>query len=76
MTTVACLYGRPGTKAEALRREVHELLLRHQAAGELPTSNRFLFYELVQAGAVDKQDAAATAIGRRPRHPSGSATRA
>jgi hypothetical protein len=28
---------------------VHELLLEHEAAGELPTSNRFLLYELRQA---------------------------
>jgi hypothetical protein len=37
-------------KAFALRRAVHELLLAHETAGELPTSNRFLFYELRQAG--------------------------
>jgi hypothetical protein len=47
-------YGRPGTKAARLREAVHELLQRHRAAGELPTSNRFLFYELVQAGVLDK----------------------
>ena len=43
-------YGQAGTKAAALRRAVHELLLRHEAGGELPTSNRFLFYELRQNG--------------------------
>jgi hypothetical protein len=37
-------------KAAALRRAVHALLLEHEAAGELPTSNRFLFYELRQRG--------------------------
>jgi hypothetical protein len=37
-------------KAAELRRAVHELLLEHEAAGELPTSNRFLFYELRQRG--------------------------
>jgi hypothetical protein len=37
-------------KAGALRRAVHERLLAHEAAGELPTSNRFLFYELRQRG--------------------------
>jgi hypothetical protein len=37
-------------KAAALRRAVHELLLEHEAADELPTSNRFLFYELRQRG--------------------------
>jgi hypothetical protein len=41
-------YGRG--KAAELRRAVHELLLQHEAAGELPTSNRFLFNELRQAG--------------------------
>jgi hypothetical protein len=41
-------YGRG--QAAALRRAVHELLLEHEAAGELPTSNRFLFYELRQRG--------------------------
>jgi hypothetical protein len=41
-------YGR-GQAAE-LRRAVHQLLLEHKAAGELPTSNRFLFYELRQRG--------------------------
>jgi hypothetical protein len=35
-------------KAALLRRAVYELLLEHEAAGELPTSNRFLFYELRQ----------------------------
>jgi hypothetical protein len=47
-------YGRPGTKAARLREVVHERLLAHNAAGDLPTSNRFLFYELVQHGELDK----------------------
>jgi hypothetical protein len=47
-------YGRAGTKAAALREAVHRLLIEHQDAGEVPTSNRFLFYELVQAGVLDK----------------------
>jgi hypothetical protein len=38
------------SKAAELRRAVHWLLLEHEAAGELPTSNRFLFYELRQRG--------------------------
>ena len=37
-------YGR-GKSAE-LRQTVHELLLDHEAAGELPTNGRFIFYEL------------------------------
>jgi hypothetical protein len=43
-------YGRFGTKAAELRRAVHELLIEHEHEGELPTSNRFLFYELRQRG--------------------------
>jgi hypothetical protein len=34
--------------AALLRRAVYELLREHEAAGEIPTSNRFLFYELRQ----------------------------
>jgi hypothetical protein len=41
-------YGRG--KAAELRCAVHKLLLEHDGAGELPTSNRFLFYELRQRG--------------------------
>jgi hypothetical protein len=48
MTTTATYYGQG--MAGALRRAVHELLLEHEAVGELPTSNRFLFYELRQTG--------------------------
>jgi hypothetical protein len=36
------------SKAAELRRAVHHLLLDHQEADELPTSNRFLLYELRQ----------------------------
>jgi len=36
-------------RAARLRQAVHELLLEHEAAGELPTSNRFLLYELRQS---------------------------
>lgn len=41
-------YGRG--KAAELRRAVHRQLLRHELDGELPTSNRFIFYELRQLG--------------------------
>jgi hypothetical protein len=37
-------------RAANLRLAVHELLLAHLQAGDLPTSNRFLFYELRQQG--------------------------
>jgi len=56
-------YGRPGTAAASLRQAVHHALLAHEAAGELPTSNRFLYYELVQAGVVDKTKTRATGRG-------------
>jgi hypothetical protein len=41
-------YGRPGSKAALLRQAVHERLQAHAAAGDLPTSNRFVLYELRQ----------------------------
>jgi hypothetical protein len=41
-------YGRPGSKAAAVRQAVHERLLLHDESGELPTSNRFILYELRQ----------------------------
>ena len=56
-------YGRAGTKAARLRKVVHELLLEHKAARELPTSNRFLFYELVQVGTLDKSKTRRTGRG-------------
>jgi hypothetical protein len=49
MSDVAYGTGR-WSKAAELRRAVHELLLEHQEAGELPTSNRFLLDELRQRG--------------------------
>ena len=48
------LLSKPQTKAGRLQRAVLELLHEHRDRGELPTSNRFLFYELVQAGVLDK----------------------
>jgi len=50
----AAEYGRPGTESAKLREALHKLLMEHEAAGELPTSHRFLFYELEQAGIVSK----------------------
>jgi hypothetical protein len=41
-------YGRTGTRAAGLREAVHKVLLAHQASGDLPTSNRFVLYELRQ----------------------------
>jgi hypothetical protein len=46
----------PATKIGKLRALVLELLLEHEAAGDdgLPTSARFLYYELVQRGHLQK----------------------
>jgi hypothetical protein len=41
-------YGRG--KAARIRRLVHGLLLAKDAAGEIPTNGRFIFYELIQRG--------------------------
>lgn len=61
-------YGEPGSKAAALRQHVHELLLEHERTGELPTSNRTLFYELVMREALSKERTPRTdgRVGRRP----------
>ena len=56
-------YGLPGSKAAALREAVHKLLLAHEERDELPTSNRFLFYELVQLGVLDKTKTRQTGRG-------------
>jgi hypothetical protein len=42
------------TKTGRLQRELLDRLRVHERDGTLPTSNRFLFYELVQAGVVSK----------------------
>jgi hypothetical protein len=42
------------SKAAALRQALLALLARHAAEGMLPTSARFIFYELVQAGVIPK----------------------
>lgn len=44
----------PETKAGRLQRALLDLLAEHQERGELPTSNRFLFYELEHPGVVRK----------------------
>lgn len=49
------LYGRrPTDKAYRLRKASHEVMLAHAAAGDIPTNIRFVYYELEQAGVVDK----------------------
>lgn len=62
-SSAATAYGRPGTKAARLREVVHKLLLDHERSGETPTSNRFLFYELVQSGDLDKSKTRAKGRG-------------
>ena len=44
----------PETKAGKLQRAVLSLLSEHAQRGEVPTSNRFLFYELEQRGVLSK----------------------
>lgn len=46
--------GDPESKAGRLRRAVLDRLRVHEREGTLPTSARFLFYELIQAGVVSK----------------------
>jgi hypothetical protein len=64
MTDAAGL-SRANSAAGRLQRALLERLRVHQEEGALPTSTRFLFYELVQAGVVSK---AATGK-RRPDQP-------
>lgn len=42
------------SKIEVLRQHLMRLYREHLAAGMLPTSGRFLFYELVQAAITEK----------------------
>src|SRR6516164_4730321 len=53
---------RPVTKIGALRDLLVALLHEHERDGALPTSARFLFYELVQRGQLSKERTGA----RRP----------
>ena len=46
--------GRESTKAGRLRRALLRCLVEHQEHGALPTSGRFLFYELEQSGVIPK----------------------
>jgi hypothetical protein len=47
-------YGRPGTKAWRLREWFHAAILRHEAAGTVPTTPKFLIYEAVSAAVLSK----------------------
>jgi hypothetical protein len=48
------IYGRPGTKAARLREWFHAVLLRHEGAGTLPTTPKFLIYQAVSAEVIPK----------------------
>ena len=50
----ACGLSAAHTAKGRLQRALLERLRVHEREGTLPTSNRFLFYELVQAGGVPK----------------------
>src|SRR5215218_5087214 len=45
---------KPGTKAGRLQRACRALLREHEADGAIPTSIRFLFYELLDRGVIPK----------------------
>ena len=48
------LLSRPDTCAGRLQRAAYDLLLSHEANGEIPTNGRFIFYELEGLGVVFK----------------------
>ena len=50
--------------AEELRRHVMRFYLRHVATGMIPTSIRFLFYELIAASIISKRTSRAEAGGQ------------
>lgn len=51
---VAAHLAKPGSHAGTMQRRVLRLLLEHEAAGQIPTNGRFVFYELEQRGVVRK----------------------
>jgi hypothetical protein len=59
------LISKKGTKAGDLQRACLKLLYEHEADGALPTSNRFLFYELLDREVIEKVK----------RHPDGTPTK-
>lgn len=48
-------FSREGSKAGTLQRAAYQQLLKHESEGQLPTSDRFLFYELEHSGIVSKE---------------------
>jgi hypothetical protein len=63
MMPTAVGYGRPGSQAARLRQWLHEAILAHRAAGTIPTTSRFLYYEAVMAEIIRKHGRSG---GRRP----------
>jgi hypothetical protein len=59
----------PNTAKGRLQRALLERLDVHEREDTLPTSGRFLFYELVQAGIISKEQRRPTKPGQRPRRP-------
>jgi hypothetical protein len=57
----------PGTKAGRLQRACLAVLRQHEATGALPTSARFVYYELKQAGVATGTHAARRADQGRDR---------
>ena len=53
--TLDDLLSRPDTCADRLQRAAYQLLLDHEASGEIPTNGRFIFYELYGHGVVFKR---------------------
>jgi len=54
MTTSSTQLSSPTSKAGRLQRALLERLQAHEADGMLPTSGRFLYYELIMGGVVSK----------------------
>ena len=66
MTGVDAL-SRPDTCAGRLQRAAYKLLMAHDAAGEIPTNGRFIFYELEGHGVVFKRPPGASRRGTSDR---------
>jgi hypothetical protein len=60
---------KPDTKAGRLQRACLERMFAHRDEDALPTSARFIYYELIQSGVVLKKDESADGKGQRPDQP-------
>jgi hypothetical protein len=63
------LLSRPDTKAGRLQRDCLQLIAEHERASTLPTNGRFLFYELVQRGMIEKAYCYPGTKDKKPRQP-------